>query len=86
MGDGFVDVFCASDLTGRSVLGGWNDAFAASLEAMDFKPAKPDAFTAQLAGSALGPLHIARLTCGQTALERIQDTGGRRRRQEIGSE
>jgi AraC-like DNA-binding protein len=65
-----VNVFSTSDLTARSAPGGWAGLFASQVEAMDFKPAKPDAFMAELSGSDLGPLHITRLTCGRTTVER----------------
>ena len=62
-----MNVFSTNDLTGRS---GWAGLFATHIEAMDFKPAKPDAFLAELAGADLGPLYIARLACGKAAVER----------------
>jgi AraC-like DNA-binding protein len=62
-----MNVFSTNDLTGRS---GWATLFATAIEAMDFRPAKPDAFVAELAGADLGPLYIARLACGKTAVER----------------
>lgn len=65
-----MNVFNTNDLTGRSAPGGWAGLFASQIEAMDFRPAKPDAFMAELAGSDLGPLHLARLTCGRTVVER----------------
>ncbi|WP_223395200.1 helix-turn-helix domain-containing protein [Caulobacter segnis] len=65
-----MNVFNSSDLTGRSAPGGWAGLFASQIEAMDFIPAKPDAFMAELASSDLGPLRMARLTCGRTTIER----------------
>nr|WP_295113517.1 helix-turn-helix domain-containing protein [uncultured Caulobacter sp.] len=65
-----MHVFNTNDLTGRSAPGGWAGLFASQIEAMDFRPVKPDAFMAQLAGSDLGPLHIARLICGRATVER----------------
>lgn len=65
-----MNVFNTNDLTGRAAPGGWAGLFASQIEAMEFKPARPDAFMAELAGSDLGPLHIARLTCGRTTVER----------------
>ena len=70
LGDGSVDVFSTSDLASGTSLGGWNGLFSARVEAMDFKPARPDAFTAQVAGSDLGPLSIARLSCAKATIER----------------
>jgi len=65
-----VNVFSTNDLSGRSALGGWAGLFASQIEAMDFRPAKPDDFMAELAGSDMGPLRLARLTCGRTVVER----------------
>ncbi|MEG3146781.1 helix-turn-helix domain-containing protein [Sphingomonas sp. RT2P30] len=65
-----MNVFSTSDLKVRSAIGGWNDGFAARVEAMDFKPAKLEGFSAELADSDLGPLRIARLTCAKTGIER----------------
>lgn len=65
-----MNVFSTSDLKGRQRVAGWNDLFSARIEAMDFKPGKPDAFTAELADSDLGPLRIARLICDETSVDR----------------
>lgn len=65
-----MNVFSTDDLTGRSSHGGWADLFAAHVEAADFRPARPEAFSAELAGADLGPLYIARLACGKAVVER----------------
>lgn len=65
-----MNVFSTNDLTGRSSPGGWAGLFAAHVEAMDFKPAGAEAFSAELAGADLGPLYIARLACGKATAER----------------
>lgn len=65
-----MNVFSTNDLTGRAARGGWAGLFASQIEAMDFRPAKPDAFMAELAGSDIGPLRLARLTCGRAVIER----------------
>lgn len=65
-----MNVFSTNDLTGRSSPGGWAGLFAAHVEAMDFKPARSESFSAELAGADLGPLYIARLTCGRATVER----------------
>uniref|UniRef100_B0T8Y9 Transcriptional regulator, AraC family n=1 Tax=Caulobacter sp. (strain K31) TaxID=366602 RepID=B0T8Y9_CAUSK len=65
-----MNIFSTDDLTGRSSLVEWAGLFAGRIEAMDFKPSRPETFTAQLAGSDLGPLHLARLACAKTTIER----------------
>lgn len=65
-----MNIFSTSDLNVRTPVAGWNDAFSARIEAMDFKPIKPDLFSAALADSDLGPLRIARLTSTRTLIER----------------
>ena len=65
-----MNVFSTGDLKVRSSIAAWNDGVAARIEAMDFKPAKPETFSAHLADSDLGPLRIARLTCAKAVIER----------------
>ncbi|MFV3131915.1 helix-turn-helix domain-containing protein [Niveispirillum sp. KHB5.9] len=65
-----MNIFSTSDLNVRTPVVGWNDAFSARIEAMDFKPTKPDLFAAKLADSDLGPLRLARLTSTKTLIER----------------
>lgn len=62
--------FSTDDLTGRLSLTQWAGLFAARVQPMEFRPARPDNFTARLAGAALGPLRLARLACDRTVLER----------------
>jgi AraC-like DNA-binding protein len=65
-----MNVFSTNDLAARTSPGGWAGLFAAHVEPMCFKPAKPDAFLAELSGSELGPLHLARLVCAKAVIER----------------
>ena len=62
--------FSRDDLTNRLSLGQWAGVFAAHVQAMEFRPVRPETFTARLAGSDLGPLHLARLDCSGTGIER----------------
>lgn len=68
-----MNVFSTNDLAVRSSLGGWAGLFATHVEPMVFRPAKPESFSAELAGADLGPLHIARLACAKTTIERMDD-------------
>lgn len=67
-----MDVFSTEDLTGRTFPGGWAGLFAAHIEAMEFRPAKPESFSARLSGADLGPLSIAHLTWGGASAERAE--------------
>ncbi|MGI4881208.1 MAG: helix-turn-helix domain-containing protein [Janthinobacterium lividum] len=60
----------SSGVVGRVSVLGWNDAFAARIEAMEFKVPRPDRFEAELSDSDLGPLRIARFTCSPSRIER----------------
>lgn len=62
--------FSRDDLTGRLSLAQWAGLFAGRVQAMEFKPARPEIFNAQLAGADLGPLRLARLRCDGAVLER----------------
>ena len=65
-----MNVFDTRDMNGRAPLASWNDIVSHRIEAMSFKPARPDIFTALLLDSDLGALRIARLTCDKAMIER----------------
>lgn len=62
--------FTTDSLTGKSSLARWASTFAGQVQAMEFRPERPETFTARVAGSELGPVRLARLACGPTTIER----------------
>lgn len=65
-----METFRASELSCRSRVAAWSELLAARLDRVDFSPAGGEAFEAELRMHQLGPVGIARLTCGSGSMIR----------------
>jgi AraC-like DNA-binding protein len=65
-----VETFRASGLPGRARVAAWNTLYSSRLDQVDVTPADHETFDAELALGTLGPIRIARITCGRSSIAR----------------
>jgi AraC family transcriptional activator of tynA and feaB len=65
-----VETHRATDLPVRARAAGWSELYGGKIERVDFVPDEADSFDAQLGIGDLGPLRLARLSCGPGAILR----------------
>jgi AraC-like DNA-binding protein len=65
-----MEIYRASSLPRRARAAGWSDLYSSHVERADVVPADEAAFDAELKLATLGPIRIARLSCGGSTLDR----------------
>jgi AraC-like DNA-binding protein len=65
-----VETFRASGLPGRTRVAAWNALYSSRLDQVDVTPANQDTFDAELTLGTLGPIRVARITCGRSSIAR----------------
>lgn len=65
-----MEIFRAARLPGRARAASWNELYSSRVERADFQPADVEDFDAELRLASLGPLRIARLSCGRSTVDR----------------
>jgi AraC-like DNA-binding protein len=65
-----VETFRASGLPGRTRGAAWTALYSARLDKADVTPADQETFDAELTLGDLGPIRIARITCGRSSIAR----------------
>lgn len=65
-----METFRASGLPGRTRVAAWNVLYSSRLDQVDVTPADHETFDAELALGTLGPMRVARITCGRSSIAR----------------
>lgn len=65
-----METFRASGLPGRTRVAAWNALYSSRLDKVDVTPANQDTFEAELTLGTLGPMRVARITCGRSSIAR----------------
>jgi AraC-like DNA-binding protein len=65
-----VENYKASTLPGRTRAIAWNELYSSRLEKADITPADQERFDAELRLGTLGPVRIARISCGRSSIAR----------------
>jgi AraC-like DNA-binding protein len=65
-----VETFRASGLPGRARAAAWAALYSSRLDNVDVTPADQDNFEAELALGTLGPMRLARISCGRSLIAR----------------
>ncbi|MEJ0036119.1 MAG: helix-turn-helix domain-containing protein [Gammaproteobacteria bacterium] len=65
-----METIRASGLPGRARAAAWNALYSARLDQVDVTPADHDTFDAELTLGNLGPIRVARITCGRSSIAR----------------
>ena len=65
-----METFRASGLPGRTRVAAWNALYSSRLDRVDVTPADQETFEAELAIATLGPIRLARMTCGRSSIAR----------------
>ncbi len=65
-----METFRASGLPGRTRVAAWNALYSSRLDKVDVTPADHETFDAELLIGNLGPMRVARITCGRSSIAR----------------
>lgn len=65
-----METFRASGVPGRARVAAWNALYSSRLDKVDVTPANHDTFDAELTLGSLGPMRVARITCGRSSIAR----------------
>jgi AraC-like DNA-binding protein len=65
-----VETFRASGLSGRTRGAAWTALYSSRLDKVDVTPADQETFDAELTVGNLGPMRVARITCGRSSIAR----------------
>ena len=65
-----METFRASGLPGRTRVAAWNALYSSRLDKVDVTPADHETFEAELTLGTLGPMRVARITCGRSSIAR----------------
>ncbi len=65
-----METFRASGLSGRTRVAAWTALYSSRLDKVDVTPADQENFEAELTLGMLGPIRVARMTCGRSSIAR----------------
>ena len=65
-----METFRASGLPGRTRVAAWNALYSSRLDKVEVTPADHETFDAELPLGTLGPMRVARITCGRSSIAR----------------